>query len=116
MTLFPDVQRRAQEEIDRVVGSKRLPEFSDQENLPYITAIVKEILRWAPPFPLGEHPVYSFDSSTFVNVAYDVRSHTRTVMAIMQAFRIRLLRQTSITGTTFRKGPCFSRTLGRLPS
>lgn len=59
MTLFPDVQRRAHEEIDRVVGSKRLPEFSDQENLPYITAIVKEILRWAPPFPLGEHQIYS---------------------------------------------------------
>ncbi|EIM84081.1 CyP450 monooxygenase [Stereum hirsutum FP-91666 SS1] len=55
MTLFPDVQRRAQAEIDRVVGpsSDRLPEFSDQESLPYITAIVKEILRWAPPLPLG---------------------------------------------------------------
>lgn len=57
MTLYPDVQRRAHEEIDRVVGSgsKRLPEFSDQESMPYLTAIVKEILRWAPPFPLGEH-------------------------------------------------------------
>lgn len=55
MILFPDVQRRAHEEIDRNVGSKRLPEYSDQENLPYIMAIVKETLRWAPPFPLGEH-------------------------------------------------------------
>ncbi|EIM84080.1 cytochrome P450 [Stereum hirsutum FP-91666 SS1] len=53
MILFPDVQHRAHEEIDRVVGLTRLPEFSDQENLPYITAVVKEVLRWAPPFPLG---------------------------------------------------------------
>lgn len=55
MTLFPDVQCRAHQELDRVVGSKRLPEFSDQESLPYITAVVKELLRWAPPFPLGEN-------------------------------------------------------------
>ncbi|EIM84076.1 cytochrome P450 [Stereum hirsutum FP-91666 SS1] len=53
MALFPDVQRRAHEEIDRVVGSNRVPELFDQDNLPYITAIVKEILRWAPPLPLG---------------------------------------------------------------
>lgn len=55
MALFPDVQRRAHEEIYRVVGSNRLPELFDQDNLPYITAIVKEILRWAPPLPLGAH-------------------------------------------------------------
>lgn len=55
MVLFPDIQCRAHEEIDRIVGSNRLPELFDQENLPYITAIVKEILRWAPPLPLGTH-------------------------------------------------------------
>lgn len=53
MALYPDVQRQAQDEIDRTVGAGRLPEFSDQEQLPFVTAIVKEILRWAPPFPLG---------------------------------------------------------------
>lgn len=60
MTLFPDIQRRAQAEIDRVVGprSDRLPEFSDQESLPYITAILKEILRWAPPLPLGTFCIF----------------------------------------------------------
>lgn len=54
MTLFPEVQKHAQAEIDRVVGSERMPEFADQDNLPYITAVMKEVLRWAAPTPLGE--------------------------------------------------------------
>jgi len=53
MTLFPEVQRKAQEEIDRVVGQGRLPSFEDRENLPYIDAVVKEALRWHPVAPLG---------------------------------------------------------------
>ena len=44
MLLNPNVQRKAQQEIDRVVGSDRLPEFSDQPSLPYITAMCKEVL------------------------------------------------------------------------
>jgi cytochrome P450 len=46
MTLFPDVVKKAQEEIDRVVGDQRLPLFDDEKDLPYIRALVKETLRW----------------------------------------------------------------------
>jgi len=46
MTLFPDVQKVAQEELDRVVGSGRLPTSADKDKLPYIHAIVKETHRW----------------------------------------------------------------------
>ncbi|KAK1141880.1 hypothetical protein N8T08_008393 [Aspergillus melleus] len=53
MALYPDVQRRAQEEIDRVVGTSRLPGFQDRENLPYINAMAQEILRWHPIAPVG---------------------------------------------------------------
>ena len=53
MALHPHVVRKAQEELDRVVGSERLPELSDQENLPYISALMKELLRWTCPIPLG---------------------------------------------------------------
>ncbi|KAF8872778.1 cytochrome P450 [Infundibulicybe gibba] len=53
MTLHPDVQRRAQVDLDRVVGSDRLPTFEDRELLPYVSAIIKETLRWAPVAPLG---------------------------------------------------------------
>ncbi|KAF2119330.1 cytochrome P450 monooxygenase [Lophiotrema nucula] len=52
MSAYPEVQRKAQHEIDRVVG-KRLPTFSDRGNLPYVNAIVSEILRWLPVAPLG---------------------------------------------------------------
>ncbi|KJZ68017.1 hypothetical protein HIM_12592 [Hirsutella minnesotensis 3608] len=53
MVLFPDVQRRAQDEIDCVVGSSRLPRLQDRDKLPYIKALVKEVFRWLPPGPMG---------------------------------------------------------------
>jgi len=49
----PEVQCKAQAELDRVVGRDRLPDFSDKENLPYIFALYKEVLRWAPILPLS---------------------------------------------------------------
>lgn len=53
MLYAPEVQRRAQQELDRVTGGSRLPEFSDRTSLPYIEAIVKEVLRWQSVVPLG---------------------------------------------------------------
>ncbi|PAV17544.1 cytochrome P450 [Pyrrhoderma noxium] len=53
MALFPKVQRNAQEEIDRVVGNDRFPSVEDRKRLPYIDAIVREVLRWHPVVPLG---------------------------------------------------------------
>lgn len=52
MLLNQDVQRKAQAELDSVVG-ERLPEFTDREHLPYINAICKEVHRWHPITPLG---------------------------------------------------------------
>ena len=46
MLLYPEVQTAAQEEIDRVIGSDRLPEYEDREALPYVTAMMKETLRY----------------------------------------------------------------------
>ncbi|KAF7359170.1 Cytochrome P450 [Mycena sanguinolenta] len=53
MTLYPSVMRTAQAELDEVVGHGRMPSFRDRDNLPYIEAIVKEVLRWRPVGPLG---------------------------------------------------------------
>ena len=53
MTLYPDVMRKAQAEIDAVVGRGRMPTFDDKNNLPYIRAMVKEVLRWRPVGPIG---------------------------------------------------------------
>jgi len=53
MVLYPDVMRKAQAEIDTVIGRDRMPTFADRHRLPYIRAIVKEVLRWRPVGPLG---------------------------------------------------------------
>lgn len=54
MIMYPDMQKRAQAEIDAVVGHDRLPLFSDRDDLPYIESMLKEIIRFGPPVPLGE--------------------------------------------------------------
>ncbi|KAH7012853.1 cytochrome P450 [Ilyonectria destructans] len=56
MMLFPDVQRKAQQEIDSVVGTERIPSIDDFENLPYIRQTVKEALRWLPTSISGAIP------------------------------------------------------------
>ncbi|KAK7678433.1 hypothetical protein QCA50_018493 [Cerrena zonata] len=53
MSLYPGVQRKAQEELDRVIGPNRLPEFSDYDDLVYIQAIALEALRWMVVLPLS---------------------------------------------------------------
>ncbi|KAK7676908.1 hypothetical protein QCA50_020164 [Cerrena zonata] len=53
VSLYPEVKRKAQAELDRVVGPNRLPDFSDYDNLIYIQAIALESIRWMIIFPLG---------------------------------------------------------------
>ncbi|KAH9965977.1 cytochrome P450 [Russula dissimulans] len=53
MLTYPETQARAQAELDAVVGRARLPTFADYPFLPYIRAMVQEILRWRPAAPLG---------------------------------------------------------------
>ncbi|KAH9916791.1 cytochrome P450 [Fomitopsis serialis] len=53
MVLHPDACKKAQEEIDRVIGDARLPDFGDRASLPYVEALFKEVYRWIPPVPLG---------------------------------------------------------------
>ncbi|KAJ7692267.1 cytochrome P450 [Mycena rosella] len=49
------IQKKAQMEIDLVVGRDRLPTLEDKPALQYITALVKELLRWKPVAPLSPH-------------------------------------------------------------
>ncbi|KDR69746.1 hypothetical protein GALMADRAFT_160252 [Galerina marginata CBS 339.88] len=53
MALHPDIQMKAQAEIDSVIGQKRLPDFNDRDSLPYVEAIYRELMRIRPPVPLG---------------------------------------------------------------
>lgn len=53
MVLHPQVQLKAREEIDHVVGDNRLPTVRDRENLPYVEAVLKEVFRFHPIAPMG---------------------------------------------------------------
>ncbi|KAM6494491.1 Cytochrome P450 [Amanita muscaria] len=53
MALHPECQKKAQMEIDRVVGSDKLPTYEDRPSLLYIEALCREVQRWRPTFPLG---------------------------------------------------------------
>ena len=54
MSLHPEVQRKAQREIDKVVGHDRLPGAQDRKDLPYVDAVMREVMRLDPVAPLGE--------------------------------------------------------------
>jgi hypothetical protein len=60
MVLHPDVQAKAQADIDRVVGQDRLPDFDDRPALPYLDAILQETLRWYPVAPMGPYAIPLF--------------------------------------------------------
>jgi len=64
MAMYPEVQKKAQLEIDAVIGKHRLPDFSDRNALPYINATVKESMRWQPVTPLG-------DFTSFIQGSFD---------------------------------------------
>ncbi|KAF9233018.1 cytochrome P450 [Melanogaster broomeanus] len=53
MVLYPEAQRRAQAEIDAVIGNDRLPTFEDRPSMPFLEATLRETLRWHPVAPLG---------------------------------------------------------------
>ena len=83
MVLFPHVQREAQVELDKLVGSSRLPDVVDLDSLHYIRGIALESLRWAPVLPLGvshmlivddEYKGYSIPKGTVI-IPVSITSH-----------------------------------------
>ncbi|KAF8209020.1 cytochrome P450 [Mycena galopus ATCC 62051] len=55
--------KKAQTEIDSVIGDNDLPDFQDEEALPYLSALVKEVLRWRSVTPIGR---YSTEENLFL--------------------------------------------------
>jgi hypothetical protein len=53
MLIHPEVQAKAHAEIDAAIGHDRLPEFEDRPSLPYVEALLMEVLRWMPVTPQG---------------------------------------------------------------
>ncbi|KAH8091729.1 cytochrome P450 [Cristinia sonorae] len=95
MVLHPEAQEKAKEEIHRVVGSDRLPTFSDWDDLPYTTGIVREVLRWHPVIPLlPRNPIqddllngHFVPKDTMVIVNYWAMLHDEVIFPDHAAFR-----------------------------
>ena len=85
----PHVWKRAQMDIDAVVGMDRLPEFDDRPSLPYVDAIVREVLRWRPAFPIGQ--------CCKASVLSDI------LLSILKVYRTRLRKVISTRATTYLK-------------
>jgi cytochrome P450 len=54
MVLYPEVMKRAREEIDGKVGTGRLPGMEDRAELVYVECVILEVLRWRNVLPLSE--------------------------------------------------------------
>ena len=91
MALYPEVQKKAQAEIDAVVGTSRLPDFHDRPSLPYINAVLKELSRWNLVGPLGR----------FFQVVIVIISASWRVLKL---FPTCLLSTTNIMVFIFRRG------------
>ncbi|KAL4254416.1 cytochrome P450 family protein [Abortiporus biennis] len=73
MVKYPHIFKKAQEEIDRVIGFDRLPDFDDRESLPYLNCVIKELYRWHPPTPLGV-PHYSMKDDEYLGYNIPAKS------------------------------------------
>ncbi|KAG6373510.1 cytochrome P450 [Boletus reticuloceps] len=75
MVLCPEVQAKAQAELDSVIGSGRLPQFDDRASLPYVDAFLHELVRWNPLVPLGVPHATSSDDM-YGDEDYDIPKGT----------------------------------------
>ncbi|KAF8169161.1 cytochrome P450 [Mycena galopus ATCC 62051] len=53
MLAYPEVQKKAQAEVDSITGGQALPSFEDEDSMPYVSAVVKEVLRWRNVTPFA---------------------------------------------------------------
>ena len=101
MALHPEAMKKAQEEIDFVVGNDRLPDYTaDRDSLIYVTAVMKECMRWQLVAPIG----------TVIYIHLGFR------LIPLQLFLILRRMTTNTMGISFPKAPLSLGTPGRLPT
>jgi cytochrome P450 len=90
----PEPCRRAREEIDRVTGGDRLPDYRDRPSLPYVEAFYREVMRWRPAFPLGvAHSVTSDD----IYEGYIIPKGLLFIKRVLQHLTFLKVRRSSVT-------------------
>ena len=96
MSLYPDVQRRAQAELDAVVGPNRLPDFEDRDTLVYINALIRETLRWQIMLPFAiPHMTVEDDEfrGRFIPAGTNILPNVWYALVFMPSFRFLILLQ-----------------------
>ncbi len=68
MVRHPEIQRKAQQEIDTIIGLDRLPVIEDKDSLPFINNILKESLRFASVIPVIPRSLDEDDVTIFVAI------------------------------------------------
>ena len=68
MVLHPEVYRKAQAEIDHVIGPDRLPDFEDREQLPYLDCVLREVFRCVGQCTLSNRRRSSFLDAFFLSL------------------------------------------------
>ena len=81
MVLCPDVQARAREEINQVVKHDQIPSIEDRASLPFLDAVLLEVLRWYPPAPLGCSASTTFRVCIAEPLAQELRTQHQKMMS-----------------------------------
>ena len=75
MALHPEVQKKAQEEIDSITGGgQRMVALEDRPNMPYIRAMLLEIERWHVVVPMSKFPPVKRNQSSLGSVGVPRRT------------------------------------------
>jgi cytochrome P450 len=75
MVLHPAIQKRIQAEIDSAVGPGRLPTMADSSQLPYLNAVLRELIRWQPISPIGASASSAFTTSYLLCIVKTALPH-----------------------------------------
>ncbi|XP_056880939.1 vitamin D 25-hydroxylase isoform X2 [Takifugu flavidus] len=63
MALYPNIQERVHREIDSVLANGRMPTLEDKQKMPYVEAVLHEVLRFCNIVPLGIFRATSQDAN-----------------------------------------------------
>lgn len=104
----PMVLKKAQAEIDAVVGEDRTPTWDDYEKLPYIAAMVKESHRWRPVAPLAVPHALSEGKSCSISTGdaqVTLTYHAIKMRLLMENYCRRGQSSSSTSGVSIRTNP-----------
>lgn len=76
MLLYPEIQKKAQAIVDKVIGEDRLPTMDDDADLQYVRAIMKETIRWMPTTILTMSGASTWTRSAMSSPAASARTGT----------------------------------------